>query len=178
MRFSFLAAVLAALAISCAVSIPYASDYPLTQEVLRSPHADFTGRIPRGWQLAADDSTLPAITLFDSTLSSAIVIREVRLDSLSRREVGSSGLQLLAHIVAGFSGGTPEENAIKKFTLGKVEFCSAEWSSQSSYRRVVVFSTPGRHYACEARMTRSPGSEEEHRKLFSVQQSLLGSLSF
>jgi hypothetical protein len=174
----FVAAALAAFAISCGVSVPYASDYPLTQEIIRSPFDDFTGKVPRGWLISSGDSALPAITLFDSSLSSAIVIREVRLDSLSRKEVGSGGLELLVHIVAGLSGGSPADAGVKTFSIGKAEYCSAEWISQSGASRLVVFSTRGHHYACEARRTRSPGTPEQEKMLFSVQQSLLGSLSF
>jgi hypothetical protein len=172
----------ALLCISCAASLPYAIDYPLTDQMFRSRDGVFRGRIPRGWFSSADDTLIPAVVawLVKDDLSAAIGIKELTLDHLSTSRVEKEGLELLAHISAGLhsSEGAAISASPRSFEMKGTKYCSYEVSIGGSFKRIVVFTARGRYYECDAVPVKSTGSPGEIARMFTAQQTLLSSLSF
>ena len=172
----------ALLSISCAASLPYGIDYPLTEQMFRSRDGVFRGRIPKGWFSSTEDTVIPSVVawLVKDDLSAAIGIRQLTLDPLSTSRVVKEGLELLAHISAGLhrSEGAQVSASPKSFEMRGTKFCSYEVSNGGSFRRIVVFTARGRYYECDAVPVKSPGSAGDLAKMFTAQQTLLSSLSF
>jgi hypothetical protein len=142
----YVAALLcAALAFSCAASLPYASDYPLTEQTFRSRDGSFSGKVPRGWFASSGDTVVPAVVawLVRDDLSAAMGVRELNLDRLSGERVGKDGVQLLARISAGLhEGGAGTSTVVsgaREFELRGKKFCGYEIASGGKRSRVVVF---------------------------------------
>src|SRR5262249_17273510 len=53
--------LIVALFMSCAASLPYATDYPLTEQTFRSRDGVFSARVPRGWFSSTGDTLVPAL---------------------------------------------------------------------------------------------------------------------
>jgi hypothetical protein len=184
-RLKQLSAVLCALVLaSCAASLPYSADYPLTDQTFRSRNGIFSGRVPRGWFSSAEDSIAPALEawLIKDDLSSTLAVKELKLDQTSAHEVGEKGLQLLAQISfamqRGISGKASMTAEPRDFEMREKKFCSYEVSDGGKRKRVVVFSGKGRYFECEAMVVKGSLSPEEILRMFTAQQTMLSSLAF
>jgi len=167
---------------SCAGSVPYPSNYPLSQELFHSRNSELTGRIPLGWFISTDDSIASSLTvwLIREDFSATLLIKELSLDQRTEQQVQQKGLKLLANLSAGFR--TDQANATsidpKEFDIEGKRFCSYEIGSDAARKRIVVFTARGKYYECEARAVRGIWSSDELGHIFSIQQSVLGSLLF
>lgn len=174
----------AVLFISCASSLPYATDYPLSQQTLRSRDGIFTAKVPQGWYSSTGDTLLPAVVawLIKDDLSAAMGVRQLNLDRQAGIRVEKEGLELLAHISAGLRQGGSDSPAVvvapKEFETQQKKFCSYEIAAGGKRTRIVVFSARGRYYECEAIGMKGSGSSDETARMFTAQQTFLASLTF
>ncbi len=176
--------LVAALFISCAGSLPYASDYPLTDQIFRSRDNVFSARVPQGWFSSTGDTLVPALVawLVKDDLSAAVGVKELSLDREAAHRVGKDGLGLLASIDAGLRTGGADSTRLvttpKEFDLQGKKFCGYEISTGRNVTRIVVFSAGGRYYACEAAAVKGRASSEESARMFTAQQTFLSTLKF
>jgi len=142
----------------------------------------FSGRIPYGWFSSTNDTLAQALVvwLLKEDFSAAITIRELILDRLSSKRVQKEGLETLAFISAGFR--TSNSNNLKTnpvtFKLNGKEFCSYELITNTIQKRIVVFSLKGKYYECESSPLKMQLSKEEIINLFTIQQTVLSSITF
>ncbi len=176
--------LLGILLASCAASLPYSNDYPLTGELFQSRDVEFSGKIPEGWMVAPLDS-VPAMYkswLLKDGYKATMQIIELHLDALSRREVSSRGLQLLADISISFHNDAASPVVLsskpKEFKVGGREFCGYEVQDRNVRKRIVVFAANGKYYESTAYPTTTPPTDREIDQLFSVQQTVLSSIVF
>ena len=181
----YLASLLSAvLFISCAASLPYGVDYPLTDQTFRSRDGVFSGRVPRGWFSSAGDTLIPAVVawLIKDDLSATVGVKELSLDSPASLRVEKEGPELLAQLDASLRQGGPDSVQLvvspKVFDMEGKKFCSYEIFAGGKRTRIVVFSARGRHYECEAVAVKRPASASETIRMFTAQQTFLSSLKF
>ena len=174
--------LLAFLLASCAASLPYSTEYPLTQEVFRSRDGVLSGRVPQGWFSSTEDTLAFALTawLIKDDLSASLSLRVLHLDRLSAERVSREGLNLLATISAAFrvdQGSVPVTGA-REFEIRGRKYCGYELGDGPDRQRVVLFSARGIYYECEARLVKGRSASEDILHVFSAQQTLLASLTF
>jgi len=175
--------ILAVILASCAGSLPYGTDYPLTNQVLHSRDGMFTGKIPQGWFSSTDDTLAPALTawLVRNDFSATLAVKEFTLDRLTTQQVEKEGLKLLARLSAGFreeSMSRANDLHCVEFEMRGKKFCSFEIVDGIKRTRVVVFAVKGKFYECEAMAVKGPWTANDFTKLFIAQQSFLSSMSF
>lgn len=167
---------------SCAASLPYSTDYPLTQELFRSRDGALSGRVPQGWFSSTDDSLAPALTAWfiRDDLSASLSLKELTLDERSAQQFVREGLPLLARFSAAFQLPPQSNPNIEShdFEMQGKKYCSYEIGQGVGKRRFVVFTVRGKYYECEARSTKGRWSVEDFNRLFWVQQSILSSLRY
>jgi len=182
MRYSLLFFVFSFLGISCAVQLPYVSDYPLTPEIFHTRDGVITGRVPQGWFCSTDDTLAPALTawLIKDDFTAVLSFRELNLDPATRKNVEHEGLSLLASISLGMNGGdaTVKNNKLQEFSYGDKKYSGYELGAGSRCKRIVVFSAGGKYYECEARAANGNWAPPEIKRLFTIQQSVLAALRF
>ncbi len=186
MKFSHFIAVLTAAVIfcSCRTTAPYPISAPMTREVFLSRDGKLAGFVPDGWFTASQDDTLaPAIPVWltRNDLSANIVIRELILDNNARGVTASEGLRTLARTASAFAGNgrmTPSGSQ-SDFAIRDLKCCSEELvSAEGNRTRLVVFETRGHYYSCEASGEGGRWTEDDYRRLFTVQQTLLSTLQY
>ncbi len=182
MRNFWPAAFLPILLASCASTSPYAADYPLSREQFTSRDGILRGVVPQGWFSSSGDSLAPALMvwLLRDDFSAAVSVRELNVDRATASRIEDGGLKLLARISAGLHAGVPPGADIdpKEFDLGGKKFCGYEISGERARTRVVVFAARGRFFECEARPLTGGWSAEDLSRIFSVQQTVLSTLSY
>ena len=184
MKHSALAVLLSLSLLSCATTLRYSIDYPLTESTFGSRDGTFSGRVPYGW-FSSDHEELPSMLvslLIKSDFSATLAFRELQLDELSRQRVSKEGLRLLAYVSAALQknngSDSIEDIEPQEFELRGKPFCSYEIRSSGNIRRVVLFDAHGKFYECEARMVKANSSLADINHLYTVQQTLLFSLIF
>lgn len=174
--------VLALYIASCAASLPYGTDYPMTEFNVRSRDGLLNGKIPLGWFSATGDSLGTAVTLLliSDAAEATLSIKEIKLDLRSVRRIEEEGLALLARISAaarvertGVIASEPQE-----FKLQEKTFCSYELTEGNTRTRLAVFSTKGKYYECEVRGENRNWTGERYARLFTAQQTFLSSLTY
>jgi hypothetical protein len=176
-EFSLL--ILAGMIASCAASLPYRTDYPLTSTVVHSRDGILSANVPQGWFSSTEDTLGTALSIFlmNDDVSATLTVKELKLDRLSAQEVEKHGLKLLARMSAGFqSAESPVEP--REFELREKKFCSYEIEKGGTKNRIVVFSARQKYYECEARAVRVSLSGDQYASMFTVQQTFLLSLSY
>lgn len=174
--YLFLAVVLA----SCAASIPYSTEYPLTPSLFRSRDGAFSGRIPAGWFSSTEDTLAPALTawLIREDYTATLTMRELHLDRLSEKGVKDDGLTFLASLYAAFEGHTAKMREVKEYAIEGKKFCGYEFGPSESPGRAVVFAAGTKYYSCTALRVKGTWSKADFVGLFSAQETVLRSLSF
>jgi hypothetical protein len=174
--YLFLAVVLA----SCAASVPYSTDYPLTPAIFHSRDSAFSGRIPAGWFSSTEDTLAPALTawLIKEDYGATLTIRELHLDRLSETRVKGDGLTLLANLNAAFEGHTGKMREAKEYAIEGKKFCGYEFGASEAPGRAVVFIAGKKYYSCTAQRVKGTWSKADYNLLFSTQESLLRSLTW
>ena len=174
--------VLALVVASCAVSLPYSSDYPMTNTFVRSRDGLLDGKIPQGWFSATEDSLGTALTmlLISDATRATLAVKEIKLDRISLRQTQERGLALLARISASsrLAGSGTTASELQEFSLHSNKFCGYELMEGPTRTRVVVFFAKGRYYECEAQGGGKNLNKEQYTLIFSTQQTFLSSLSF
>ena len=172
--------LLAFLFISCAASVPYATDYPLTDQIFQSRDGMFSGKIPRGWFSSTDDSLGSALNalLIKEDFSATLTLKELKLDRTAAEQVRKQGLPLLARLGSLFRHDIALNGELKttEFELKGKKFCSYEQSSRERAGRVIVFVSKGKYYECEVKPAKGQWSAEEMKRMFTMQQTVLASL--
>jgi hypothetical protein len=173
--------LLACIVASCISSLPYSTDYPLTEETFHSRDRIFDGRIPQGWFCSSEDSLAPALIvwLLKEDYSASINIQELRLDQLTAKRVEKEGIKLLAELSLATRQDSVKEkftDSLKEFKIRGKEFCSYEIKENGNRTRVVVFSAKGKFYECVALTLKGTWQLQEISRLFTIQQSILASL--
>jgi hypothetical protein len=176
----FVYLLLALLLASCAATVPYSTEYPLTPALFHSRDSAFSGRIPAGWFSSTEDTLAPALAawLIREDYGATLAVRELRLDRLSQANVKSDGLTLLAKLNAAFEHHSAEMREVKEYKIGGKQFCGYEYGPSDSPGRVVVFAAGAKYYSCTARRVRGTWSKSDFTALFSAQESVLGSLTW
>ena len=181
MTRNLVSAVLCFFLASCAATLPYPANYPLTETTVRSRDGILTGKIPGGWYSATEDSlgTGASLILINDNADAVLSIKEIIPDRLTSLRVERDGLTLLANIglssrreTAGASTTEPRE-----FELRGTKYCGYELSG-ATRTRFVLFRARGKYYECEARGGKRGLSGESYTSLFTAQQSFLSSLTF
>jgi hypothetical protein len=154
----------------------------MSNEQFHSRSEYFSGTIPQGWFSSSDTSVAQSLEawLLSDDLMSAIIIRELHLDELSKQQVQKEGLEFLATLSKSFSetdSSTSYQHQIE-FKLGQTEFFSYESVSDSIITRTAVFAVNNRFFECEAMPLYKSFRCVLPLSLFSVQQSVLSSLKF
>jgi len=154
----------------------------MTSEVFQSHDGMLRGRVPSGWFISADDTIAPSLSvwLLREDISATMTVRELNVDSLTAARIKKEGLELLAILSAGYQGlkaGTDITN-LKEYSLAGKIFCSYETGPENDRRRVVVFRARGKYFECEARILNGNRGSERLQELFTVQQSVLASLTY
>lgn len=183
MKHLFCFSLLSLLIASCAGTLPYATDYPLTTEAFLSRDGILGGRLPRGWVYSSEDTLAPALLawLVKEDFSAALTLQELHLDGLSSRQVESEGLELLARMSLQLQ---PDPTAVrltlppKEFKMTGRKFCGYEVISGGQRKRVIVFAARGRYFECRATPLKGVWTDEQLSGLFAAQQVLLSSLTF
>jgi len=165
--------------------VPYDSDYPMTDEVVKSLNNDLQIRVPKGWFATTDESSAPnlLIWLVREDYGATMGVTEIHADVNTRRKLEREGLEALAGISFALKAERAKGKAEivtkpKEFKLNGRHFCSYEYSTDGGKTlvRVVVFST-GRHfYDFAAIPAEKKGVKVDPRNLFIIQQSVLNSL--
>jgi len=167
---------------SCAATLPYATDYPLSGELFHSNDGVLTGSVPRGWFASTDDSVDASLSawLIKQDFSAVLLIRELSLDRETIRNVDKEGITYLATTSAGLHITAAREPVIdlQEFELHRVRFCGYEVPGSAGRIRVVVFEVRGKYYECEARPVKGAWSGDELKRMFTAQQSVLASLTY
>ncbi len=170
---------------SCAGSAPYTSHYPLSADFFHSHDGTLTGKLPQGWFESTDDSIVSSLTvwLIREDFSATLLIKELSLDQRTEQQVRQNGLKLLANVSAGFQSdladrGTATGIDPKEFDIDGKQFCSYETGSAMARKRIVVFMARGKYYECEARALKGNWTADDLNRMFSIQQSVLGSLAY
>lgn len=175
----FYSVIFLLLLASCAATLPYATNYPLTQQYFHSSDGSFYGKIPSGWFASTDDTVGKSLTvwLLKEDLSATLTVRELKLDRLSAQKVNKEGISLLAQISVGFHRENTQGTKIEpfEFELRDKRFCSYEILSDAHRVRIVVFSVKGKFFECEACSLKGELSPMELDRLFTVQQTVLAS---
>ncbi|MBI5021496.1 MAG: hypothetical protein HZB59_08680 [Ignavibacteriales bacterium] len=166
----------------CAVKLPYLSTYPLSEQYFHSRDGTFYGNVPVGWFSASDDTLGPAVVvwLLKEDFTCTITVNELKLDHFSRNLIAKDGLDILAKLSAAAYGKDIPDSDFEPmlFRLRAKDFCSYELPKNDETRRIVLFEAKGRYYECTAYKLKGEWSEEDFKNLFTVQQSVLGSIGY
>lgn len=179
LSFLFLSLILS----SCAGTLPYSLNYPLTTETFHSRDGLFTGNVPQGWFFSSEDTLAPALLawLVKEDLSAALAFEELHLDKLSAQRVDKEGLTLLAYMSLMFQQASSSTEVVvppKEFKMRGKEFCGYEITSGGEHKRVVVFTARGKYYECRATPLKGSWTTDDLIQLFTAQQVLLSTISF
>jgi hypothetical protein len=174
---------LAVILSSCAGSLPYTTDYPLTNQVFHSRDGVFLGKIPQGWFSSIDDTLAPGLAawLIRNDFFATLVVKELKLDRITIQQVEKEGLTLLARLSMGFReeiANGRDDIQCKEFEIRGKKFCSFEFAEGGKRTRVVVFAIKGKFYECEAMAVKGQWTVADLAKLFTTQQTFLSSVSF
>ncbi|MBI4548073.1 MAG: hypothetical protein HY707_08840 [Ignavibacteriae bacterium] len=176
--------VFSLMMIACGASVPYRVDYPLTKKEFYSRDSIFSGRIPQGW-FSSDDEELASahvVWLIRDDFSATLAFKELKLDELSKKRVNDEGLILLARLSFSLQQSNPlfktKEIELHEFEVNSKKFCGYEMNFTGALKRVIVFEAKGKFYECEARIVKGSPSLKELEHLYTVQQTLLTSLTF
>ena len=168
--------------VSCAPSLKYMTNYPLTGGVFYSRDRSFSGKIPQGWFSSAEDTLAASLVawLIKEDFTATITIRELKLDKLSMQRVSKDGIGLLAHVSAGLQDGNPSISLIdpEEFEIQGKKFCSYEANNSIGRKRVVIFKAKDKFYECEVHPLKNRWTADDVKGIFTVQQSVLSSLAF
>ena len=181
-RRNLFSAVLCFFLVSCAATLPYPANYPLTETTVRSRDGILTGKIPGGWYSATEDSlgTGASLILINDNADAVLSIKEIIPDRLTSQRVERDGLTLLANV--GLSSrretGGAATTEPREFELRGMNYCGYELSGADTRARVVLFRARGKYYECEARGGKRGLSGESYTNLFTAQQTFLSSLTF
>jgi hypothetical protein len=174
--------LLALVVASCAASLPYNTNSPMTDVGVNSRDGVLRGKVPQGWFSATEDSLGSAVTLLliHEISGATLTVTTVILDNLALQHIQSHGLTLLARISAAARSQEVDVTVTEsvEFELRGKKFCSYEITKGTMSSRVVVFSVEGRYYECEVRGGVNDAGRENLTRLFAAQQSFLASLAF
>lgn len=182
MKRNLAAVLLAFILASCAASLPYAIDYPLTRESFRSRDGVLSARVPEGWFSTTSDTLAPSLVawLIRDDFAATLAVRELKLDRLAASRVEKEGMRLLALISAGMQqeGAKASSPEFREFELRGTKFCGYETGGGIVRKRVVVFSARGKFYECEAQPVKGTWTSADVARVFTAQQTLLWSMTF
>ncbi len=142
-------------------------------------NGSFTGNVPQGWIVSDDDSIAPGLLcwLLKDDLSASITVQELRPDKATTQRVKDDGLKLLAAATAGFHDEAPVSVEPKEFEFHGRRYCSYETGKGANRKRYVLFESSGRYFECEAGAVKGEWRPSEIDRLFSVQQSVLATIT-
>lgn len=180
MRMIFIILILTFIFCSCATKLPYATDYPLTNQYFQSRDDIFSGKIPDGWFSSTDDTLGKSLVvwLLKEDFTATLTVRELLLDRLSIQRVQKEGLETLAYISAGLQFSDVKNPKLEpfKFKLNDKKFCSYELTLEAERKRIVVFAIKGKYYECESYPLKGEWSAADLTRLFTIQQTVLASI--
>lgn len=168
-------------------SVPYESNYPMTDEVVTSLNDDLKLKVPKGWFATTDESNAPnlLVWLVREDYGATMAISEVKADASTRMQLERKGLEALAAISFALKTERAKGKAelvtkAKEFKLNDRKFCSYEYSTdgRKTIVRVVVFDTGKHLYDFAVAPGEKAGVKVDQQNLFTVQQSVLNSMQW
>ena len=167
---------------SCASTLQYALDYPLTDQTISSSDSSLTARVPLGWFAATERNSSSPLQFFliRDDFSAALSLRELQLDARSAEALDDDGAEFLAQLSLAFHRNDSTKPIIiahpKEFNIGERELSAYETKSNTTNRRFVVFAMGKRFFECEATTLKRSSLPDHLVQLFKSQQALVSSL--
>jgi hypothetical protein len=177
--------IIAILFLAGCSSVPYDSNYPMTDEVVKSLNEDVRIKVPKGWFATTDETNAPnlLVWLVREDYGATMAISEIKADANTRRQLERRGLEALASISFALKSERARGKAEmvvepKEFDINGKKFCSYEYSSdgRKTIVRVVVFGTGKHLYDFAAVPAEKENVKADRKSLFTTQQSVLHSM--
>ncbi len=178
--------VVALLFAGCA-SVPYDSNYPMTEEVVKSLNDDVQLRVPKGWFATTDETNAPnlLVWLVREDYGATMAVSEIKGDANTRKQIDRKGLEALAAVSFALKSERAKGKAElvtkpKEFKVNGREYCSYEYSTdgRKTLIRVVVFNTGKHLYDFTIVPAEKEGLKFDPQTLFVIQQSVLNSIEW
>jgi hypothetical protein len=166
-------------------SVPYESDYPMTEEAVKSLNEDLQIKVPKGWYATTDESNAPnlLVWLVREDYGATMAISEIKADANTRKRLERRGLEALARISFALKSERAKGRAEmvvkpREFDIDGKKFCSYEYSSdgRKTIVRVIVFDTGQHLYDFAAVPAEKENVKAGPKGLFTIQQSVLQSM--
>jgi hypothetical protein len=158
----------------------YNSDYPLTNEIVKSKTSNLTVKIPAGW-FAADDNECNCIDLWliKNDYSATLSFISLNVDStVIKEESGKSEIETVLSISKTFKK-AKYGNSLKAFTNEEFftkdnnQFAAYEYmDSQNRITRVVVLKYNNKFYE----LTAVPVKDQPAQELYNIQNTVISSI--
>jgi hypothetical protein len=179
--------IVSVLFLAGCASVPYESNYPMTEEIVKSLNDDVQLKVPKGWFATADESNAPnlLVWLVREDYGATMAISEIKADETTRKQLERKGLEALAAISFALKAERAKGKAelvvkAKEFKLNGRKFCSYEYSTdgRKTVIRVVVFDTGKHLYDFAVVPAEKEGVKFDPQNLFTIQQSVLNSMQW
>jgi hypothetical protein len=158
----------------------YNSDYPLTNELVKSRTSKLSAKIPTGW-FAADDNECNCIDLWliKNDYSATLSFISLNIDSTAvKEEASKSELEKVLSISKTFKkakyGSSLKTFSNEEFFANeKNQFAAYEYmDSQNRLTRVVLFRYNNKYYE----LTAVPVKDQPSQELYKIQNAVLSSI--
>jgi hypothetical protein len=168
-------------------SVPYESNYPMTDEVVKSLNEDLQVNVPKGWFATTDESNAPNLLLWlvREDYGATMAISEIKAEASTRKQLERRGLEALAEVSFALKSERAKAKAEmvvkpKEFKINGRKFCSYEYSTdgRKTIIRVVVFDTSKHFYDFAVVPAEKEGTKTDPKNLFIIQQSVLNSMQW
>jgi hypothetical protein len=147
------AALLLLFATGCSTSKPPAAPSLLSDQTVESRDGSLTGRIPRGWFPAAEESlaTGAILWLMREDLAAGVAVTELHLDAAATALVRDRGISALGAASRSLRGLRPDKEGLEEIEIGGNRYCAYSVNDAGGARRgrVVVFERGKKFYECE-----------------------------
>jgi hypothetical protein len=179
--------IIAILLLAGCSSVPYNSDYPMTDEVMKSLNEDVRIKVPKGWFATTDETNAPnlLVWLVREDYGATMAISEIKADAGTRRQLERRGLEALAEVSFALKSerATGKAEIIAKpreFKVDNRKFCSYEYTTdrRKTIVRVVVFDTGKHFYDFAVVPSEKEGAKIDPKGLFVIQQSVVNSMKW
>jgi hypothetical protein len=184
-RSKIFISVLALLLTGCA-GLRYPADKQLMSETAAATNGDFGLRVPMGWFNSTDSKAAPGILIWlvKKDYSASLALTEIHTDEIGLKQIKTEGLHAVAEISLSVKKEIAQQEPLlvgnfENFSLDDKDFCSYEYTTDKGYskERVVVFTLGKKWYELAAVPFSKRGRNIDPDELFSIQNSVLHSIS-
>ena len=164
--------------VACA-STPRLFEFRFSREVLTSRDGRLQYRLPEGWINATTDSPSAdnLIWLVRSDYAAMLVVREVMVDGITRKQISSTGLSRLGELLVSLESSEQGASMVKQptpSTIDGLSACTYEYIAGNPGDRVhvVLVDTGKKVYEVSTRITETK-SREMLGETISLQEAFL-----